>query len=683
MKKILAFIFLLINSVLVLSYFSPTQANNGVLYQTYTYSISRNRLVPTQDAYIPLSLTKDVQGYTFNNPRDMSIDEEDRMYIADTLNARILRFSLKNPDEPVLVIGEGILQEPYGVHVNANKDVYVADFKTKEAYKFAYDALTDTYALQTTYKRPENSLLFRAGDVFEPTKIISDKGGNVYVLLSGNINGLAQFSDSGMFLGYFGGNRIPATLENMVRSLVFNEQQRRDWFKMIPRPIFNVGIDQKGLLLTTTNNESGYKKLNIANQILSTPPFGFNDVADIYTGPINNIFTISRSGYITEYTQDGNVLFIFGGQDTGMQKGLFKQPSSIAVDSKNNLYVLDSETQALQIFIPTDFALLVHHAIDLYQNGRYQESEGPWKEVLRQNSLFDLAYKGLGNAFFTDGQYTEAMKAYEIARDRVGYSNAFWEVRNVILLEQAQYMVIGLFLFFILYVINIKAQFMVYVFKPVKRLNTRLREYKLYRELMFGFYVIRHPFDGYYGIKRENKTSNFSATLLFGLFFMVYVLWIYNTGFLFNDRIRTEINFIEVAIQVLIPFVLWVIGNYLVCSIRDGEGKFSHVFQSSVYALFPMILALPVLTFISHYLTYNEAFVYDFFYNLVIMLTLIYVILMVKEIHNYTLKSSIVNIFISIFTALMILLVVFIVSLLLNEIATLVTDIITEVNSRG
>ncbi|HHX81152.1 MAG TPA: YIP1 family protein [Acholeplasmataceae bacterium] len=220
---------------------------------------------------------------------------------------------------------------------------------------------------------------------------------------------------------------------------------------------------------------------------------------------------------------------------------------------------------------------------------------------------------------------------------------------------------------------------------PNYLMNTgnNLKKYKLYQELTFAFTLIRHPFDGFYGIKKENRTSVLSATILLFLLYSFYIASLYFTGFLFSNQLQSEINLFEESIKVLVPFGLFVIANYLVCSIREGEGRFSHVYQASVYMLAPLIIAIPFLTLISNALTLNERFIYEFGTFVTYFVVVIYIILMVKEIHNYSFSSAIGNIFLSIFTALMIAVVVFIVYLLVNEILSFLINIWIEVRSRG
>ena len=657
---------------------NPTFADNGLPYNTYTYSTSREQLIQTQDAYVPLSITTFIGPYELSSPQDVYVSSDDVLYIADEGNQSVVKYNLLTDE--IDVIGEGILDRPRGVHVDDQGRVYVADFGNKAAYQFS--DLGDGYVVTATYQKPENSPFFEEDDPFDPTKIVTDKGENVYVLLAGNINGLAQFKNDGEFFGYFGGNRIPATFDNTIRSLLFDEETRREFFQIIPKPVYNLSVDQAGLILTTTKEEEGYLKLNIANVIFNQSVWGFNTVEDLAVGPYNTIFTVTSEGYIVEYDPNGSVLFLFSGPDQVGQKGLFTNATGIAVDSRNNLYAVDSGSQSLQIFIPTEFATLVHTAIDLYFDGKYAESLGPWQEVLKQNRLFDLANQGLGDAYFALQDYESALTYYRIARDRTGYSNAYWEVRNAFLLDYGDVIVIGLILLVGLWMF---ARFIPGVAKlqlAIQPFQEKIKENRWVQQLFFPFTVFKKPVDGYDDLKRYKFFSNRMAFVYLGLFFLTYIIWIYETNFLFNPRIVSEINIIEEIITIFIPFLLWVVSNYLVGSIRDGDGKFKEVFQASALTLLPMIITFPLLTILSHGLTFNESFIYDVVLLIGGSFTIIYFFIMVKEIHFYDIRPTVSNIFISLFTAVMMLAMTFIVFFLLGEVYNLFEDIVQEVLSR-
>jgi len=364
-------------------------------------------------------------------------------------------------------------------------------------------------------------------------------------------------------------------------------------------------------------------------------------------------------------------------------KGLFNVPSAIGVDSDYNLYTLDRASGEMQIFMPTEFASLVHTALESYQEGFYEVSQGPWNEVLKMNDFFDLAHQGLANAHYSLGEYEEALEAYETAYDRGGYSDAFWEVRNDWLLANVGSFISVFFIVLVFYVINLKAKFMRKVTDPLKiKIKTFREKNQTFDELLFAFTYLKNPADATYDIKRKDRVSVFSATILLIIYFLVYVYYIYNLSFLFNHRIISSINLVEELMVIFLPFTLWVVANYLVGSIREGEGRLKDIYITTIFAVLPFFIALPILTLISQALTYNEAFMMDFIQIIAVMLSAIYFFFMVKETHYYSVKDTFKSILISIFTMVMMLLGVIIVYMLLNELVVVIRDIIMEVIHR-
>ncbi|MGS0973383.1 MAG: hypothetical protein ACVCEJ_09200 [Candidatus Izemoplasmataceae bacterium] len=651
------------------------KGESGVRYNTFT--ISNGRFVRTQTAYTPLSSQSDVYGESLDKPNDIYIDDNNMVYIVSTNEAegtgKLLVFSLESED--VTVLGEDFLINPTGVHVGRNGHIYIADRGNNVAYQ-----LDEEGNILETYTKP-NSPLF-GDDEFQPRKIISDARGNVYILNNGS-RGLAQFTNDNDFLGYFGTNYIQPSLRTVLQYMFFTEEQRSNLFQLSPPEISNMAIDDRGLIHTVSLGVegTGVKRLNISGDNLLGEVYNLEDLQDVFVGPIGNIYTVSKSGYIYEYDVEGNLLFAFGGQDESNQiKGLFNVPSAIAVDSSYNIFALDQASQELLIYIPTEFSDLVHGALSLYQDGNYEESEEPWQEVLKMNDLFDLAHKGLGNAYFSLGQYSDALEEYDIARDRDGYSDAYWEVRNQYLIDNVGVILGAFFILLLLYLINLKANFIHYLGDPLKKGLRALREnVRVIDEMLYVFTYLRNPAESSYHIKRKDRVGYLAATLLLFIYFGFYIYYIYNLGFLFNYRDLSNINLLEEVLKVFLPVLLFVVSNYLIGSIREGEGRLKDVYVTTVFSLAPLFISFPLIAILSNSLTYNESFLISFAQFIAIFVTGIYFFFMVKETHYYNVKDTIISLLISFFTMVMLLLGTFIIYILLSELFTLVRDLIMEV----
>jgi hypothetical protein len=218
------------------------------------------------------------------------------------------------------------------------------------------------------------------------------------------------------------------------------------------------------------------------------------------------------------------------------------------------------------------------------------------------------------------------------------------------------------------------------VFKPIKKAVRKGRDKsRLLDESLYLFSYLRNPADASFEIKRRNRVGYLSASFVLLVFYALYIIYIYRLGFLFNHRVVADINVVEETMKIFLPFFLWVGSNYLVSSIREGEGRFKDVYITTIFALSPYFLVLPVLTVLSHALTYNEQFLMTALSNVSIGVTAIYFFFMVKETHFYQMKETVVSIFVSFFTMVMVLLSTFIIYILLNELLTLVIDIVMEV----
>jgi DNA-binding beta-propeller fold protein YncE len=616
-----------------------------------------------QIPYIPIAIITDIGEHTLNNPNAIIADNENgHLYIADTGNGRILVSDMDG--KFVRVIGEGVLSNPTGLFRTAAGYLYVADSGHELVFMFDSDD-----SLIKEFGRP-TSPLYGDHNSFRPLKVAADAGGNVFVISEGNNNGIIQLSNTGEFLGYFGANRTRTDFLNVLRRFFYSEEQLANFVVNIPRTPDNLTMSDEGLVFTVTKGGSfdAIKKLNRAGRdILNTMGGRFMNFTmdptkeDIHIGPYGNILVVTQLGYIYELSDEGAPIFMFSGPDDGTQRlGLLRRPTGIAADNDSFIYVLDGERNGIHVFEPTDFVRTVHLGYYMQQNGLYAESKEVWQQVLRMDSNFLDANNGLGRAFMRLGQHSEARKAFENGNAFYLYSDAFWEVRNIWLNQNLGWIfsiLLGLTIIRrVIKYFNDKKQ----ILRPLEKGLGYISDKKLVSELKYVMYFVRHPMDGYYGIKVENKTSILSASIIYVLIFLMFVMRTYFTGYIFSPWV-TEFNIPFDAAMIFGAIAAFVVCHYLVSTIRDGEGSFRVVYMALAYSMVPILLLQPLIFALSHVLTLNELFIYNFLGLVCFMWFAMLMIVNIREIHNYTYRGAVANVFLTFFTMLILALILFLV----------------------
>jgi uncharacterized membrane protein (GlpM family) len=127
------------------------------------------------------------------------------------------------------------------------------------------------------------------------------------------------------------------------------------------------------------------------------------------------------------------------------------------------------------------------------------------------------------------------------------------------------------------------------------------------------------------------------------------------------------------------PVALFIVCNYLVSTINDGEGRLKDIYIGTIYSFVPYIVIILPVTLVSNFLTLNEAFVYDFSMWIIYGWSLIILVIMIKEIHNFTISETIRNIFMTIFAMIILVLVIFILYVLIGQVYDFVYSIVQEV----
>ncbi|GHU05238.1 hypothetical protein FACS1894147_11200 [Spirochaetia bacterium] len=648
-------------------------------YATFTAS-SDGRLTRTQTAYQPLmailKFSDDAADYSLNAPSDIRLGPDGYLYIADTGNKRILVSSMDG--RFIKTIGEGVLDTPKGVFVTEAGLVYVADETKQCVFVFNREG-----SLVREYAKPVHPLFGRYAQ-YQPQKVAADKRGNVYITSKGNTNGVIQISgsDEADFLGYFGANTTVVTLETMFRRLFYQAEQRGRLANVLPITVSNIAIDHEGLIYTVSRGsakDAALKKLNVAGRNTIDITLWDPDFIAVSTNKSGNIYAATIGGQIYEYNREGDLIFIFGAADDGSQRvGLFRTISGIAAADDGRLFVLDEQKNTVQVFVPTEFTRVVHQAFELFNEGRYLESKEPWSEIIKMNSMFAYANIGLGEAHYREKEYAEALGAFRLGHSYSGYSDAFWELRSDWLKNNLGLIILIIAGFLLLWRVVKVLDRKYLILTPARTAKAKIGNVKLIADCLFSFHNIKNPADTAYGIKRENRGSWLSSLVLIVVFYALFVVEKYFSGFLFKTVSDGYYDLAGDALTISAVFALGIISCYLVCTITEGVASFKNLFIGIVFAFAPLFFLKPLVIIMTNVLTQSEAFFVTFVSVVSYAWTAVLVFAAVMFLNDYSVWKTVKTIILTIFTALIISLLLFVLYMLITQMIDFISSVIGE-----
>lgn len=611
---------------------------------SYTYAADENGYwVRTQDAYLP---DKTVTELGLSAPEDLFIDENNMLYIADTGNRRIVKYDIAG-GKVAAELTSNEFTAPRGVFVTADGDIYVADSGAKAVLIFGAD-----FELKNKLERPDAPIF--ADTNYEPKRVAVDGGGNVYLIGEGVYNGVIQLAKTGEFLGYFAVNDADLTFAQRLQQLIFTRAQLANLVDINPTVFANVFVDRSGIVYTATSgtNKNGMKKHSTnGGNMFKSNVWSYDTLTDLYVDDSGLIYTCSSEGYINIYSKNGEEIFSFGSYVTTVDiSGLFTSLPSIAVDVDGNIWAVDGSKGYLQSFKPTEYAQIVYTAMDLYEEGRYEEAMEKWNQVLKLNQMSILAHNGVGKAYLHAEDYEASLEHFKVANNKDFYSQSFWEVRNKWLQKW-----LGPILIIVVVLLVIKKIVGLidrkkggHLAAVKKRAGEKIKGLPVLKDIIYALKTPRHPMDNYYEIRKYRQGSVVAATVIYALFFLDFMAFKTLKGFVYQTVSVEDMDIGSIVLGFFILLGLFIICNYLVTSINDGDGTFKQIYMIPAYGLMPAMISLLIVTVVSYVLTYNEAFLLTIVLIIGITWSVITIFLGLQTVHDYTFGETVKSILLTV-----------------------------------
>ncbi|MBS5724507.1 MAG: YIP1 family protein [Clostridiales bacterium] len=690
---------------LALLFVLPVAVSAAAPYTTYTYS-STGFVLHSPDAYVPdevvdadyIGPDRSGNSITIEDPRDLEVDEDGNVYIVDgTQNAiYVLDRYYRNSFTINSFINEQGVPDTFsgvsGVFITSDF-IYACDTENSRIVIFDREG-----NFVKTVGQPESSLI-EDDAIYRPVAVAVDEYGRMFVVSSTTYEGIIVMGDNEEFYGYIGAQRVSLSpWEAFWRNLGINDDET-----MVSTEYNNITIDEDNFLYVTASSPDEdaeqssvvpVKKLNVSGtDIMRRNGFfdpigevkvstdetsairGASVIIDAAVGPEGtwSIIDEKRSKVFT-YDSDGNLLFAFG--DSGNQTGSIASIEAV-VYQDDKMLLLDKENNSFTVYRRTEYGDILINALK-NQNERNNEAEiSDWEEILKRNNNFDVAYVGIASALYQQGNYEEAMEYYRAAYDSSGYSDSYGEIRkewisNFFLIIPVVVIVIAVLV----------VKFFGYAAKRNRIVALKVGQKNIREELLYAFHVIFHPFDGFWDLKHEKRGSVRSAFVILVITVLAFFYQTVGTGYIFGGEDANTANIFMTLLSVLVPLLLWVIANWCLTTLFDGEGSFSDVFVASCYALLPLPLLIIPSTLLSNVLVAEEGTFITMINTVAFFWAGILLFFGMMITHDYSFGKSVVITVVTIVGMIFIMFIAVLFSTLITRMVSFVLSIVNEVQYR-
>jgi len=171
--------------------------------------------------------------------------------------------------------------------------------------------------------------------------------------------------------------------------------------------------------------------------------------------------------------------------------------------------------------------------------------------------------------------------------------------------------------------------------------------------------------------------------VIVAIFFIVSICDQLLTGFLHNYSMTKVFNIVPVIIQSILLFVTWVVGNWALCTLFNGEGTMRNICVNTAYALVPYIIGRIINIILSNCLTRDEATFLTFVNIITIGYSALLLISGMKTVHQYNFWQTIVSMLFTIVAMVIIIILAVLLVSLFQQVYLFVYAIYTELLYRN
>ena len=201
-------------------------------------------------------------------------------------------------------------------------------------------------------------------------------------------------------------------------------------------------------------------------------------------------------------------------------------------------------------------------------------------------------------------------------------------------------------------------------------------------EANYCFYCVRHPMNGFDGVKWENRGSFRISILIMLCFFLVQILQTQLTGFIFNTNNPDEFSIFPIMATTIGGVLMCFVANSAVSSLMPSEAKYKHIFFVICYSLVPYIVFTAIQIPLSNLVSQEVGVFLNFLSIIGIGWTGIILICGMYQVHQFSFPQTIANLFLTVVGIVVILFLILLLYSLFQQVYTFFYTIFSEIMFR-
>ncbi len=193
---------------------------------------------------------------------------------------------------------------------------------------------------------------------------------------------------------------------------------------------------------------------------------------------------------------------------------------------------------------------------------------------------------------------------------------------------------------------------------------------------------ITHPAEGFEDMRWKKAGSLKIAFAIVLLLFLAQIADGRLYGFQFGISYDKTFNIIPYIVNSIVLFGAWVVGNWAVCTLLDGEGTMKNICIYSAYALIPYIAQIFINVLLSHILIQDEAVFMQAIRIIGVGWSVILLFSAIKSVHQYSFGKTVFAIILTIVAMLIMLFLLVLFMSLIQQVYIFISTIYTEISYR-